>query len=336
MATVRAGGNARLRIADCGLKETAGRESAICNLKSETGPRCESGRSPLSSGRDPGLVYQPGGQNVTRRPIPQDASGEASRRSLLSVSALWPPLPRLEGLVELMDQPCNSSREVEEALRDLGHLNRYLGGVRTVRWHLGRMIAAQAETTITILDIATGGADIPRALCRWARRRGLRLAIEALDRSPQVLGAARAWCAAYPEIRLRHGEAPPLPYPDGSFDYAITSLFLHHLPEDHAVILLREMGRVARRGLIVSDLRRSRTARHLTALATRLLSRNRLTRHDGPISILRAFRPEELRRMAAHAGLREARVRLHPWFRVALVHAHGSRAPASDATPWRT
>jgi hypothetical protein len=234
-----------------------------------------------------------------------------------------------------MDQAGNATPEVHETLRDLGRLNRYFGGVRTVRWHLRRMIEAQAETTITLLDIATGGADIPRALCRWARRRGLRLAIEAMDRSQQVLGAARAWCAAYPEIRLRHGEAPPLPYPDKSFDFAVTSLFLHHLTEDHGVYLLQEMARVARRGLIVSDLRRSRTARALTALGTRLLSHNRLTRHDGPVSILRGFRPEELRGMAVRAGLLDARIRVHPWFRVALVHAHEPPPAAPEATPWQ-
>jgi ubiquinone/menaquinone biosynthesis C-methylase UbiE len=232
-----------------------------------------------------------------------------------------------------MDQPGNANREVEEALRDLGRLNRFFGGVRTVRWHLERMVGAQAGTTISILDIATGGADIPRALCRWARRRGLRLVIDALDGSRQVLRAAGPWCAPYPEIRLQHGVAPPLPYPDGSFDYAITSLFLHHLTEDQGVTLLREMERVARRGLIVSDLRRSRTGRQLTALATRLLSHNRLTRHDGPVSILRGFRPEEMRRMAARAGLRDARIQLHPWFRVVLIQEDESGPPPWEATP---
>jgi hypothetical protein len=54
-------------------------------------------------------------------------------------------------------------------------------------------------------------------------------------------------------------------------------------------------------------------------MTTRLLSGNRLTRHDGPISVLRGFRPQELRRMATEAGLTDTQVSRHPWFRIALT-----------------
>ena len=229
------------------------------------------------------------------------------------------PIPRLQGVVELLDRPGNSDAEVQESLRDLERLNRYFGGVRTALLHLGRMIGRRSQTPIRILDVATGGADIPRAISRWAGGRGLAVTVEAIDQSEQAVTAATAWSAGYPEIRLRRAQAPPLPYPDRSFDYVVSSLFLHHLTEDEGVCLLREMERVARRGLIVNDLHRTRTARLLTAIATRLLSPNRLTRHDGPMSILRGFRPQELQRMAAMAGLSGARTTLHPWFRVALV-----------------
>jgi 2-polyprenyl-3-methyl-5-hydroxy-6-metoxy-1,4-benzoquinol methylase len=229
------------------------------------------------------------------------------------------PIPRLHGADELLDRADNSDAEVRESLRDLERLNRHFGGVRTTLLHLRRMIAGIPHSPVTILDVATGGGDIPRAICRWARGRGLSVTIEALDRSAQAVAAATTWAAGYPEIRVHQAEAPPLAYPDRSFDVAISSLFLHHLTEDQGIRLLREMGRIARRGLIVNDLRRSRTARAVTALATRVLSPNRLTRHDGPLSILRGFRPEELRRMAAHAGLPRARASRHPWFRLALV-----------------
>lgn len=228
-------------------------------------------------------------------------------------------LPRLQGVVELLDRPGNSDADVRESLRDLERLNRHFGGVGTILRHLRRLLHGNPQTPITILDVATGGADIPRAICRWAGRRGLAVTIEALDRSAQAVAAAAAWSVGSPEIRVRQAEVPPLPCRDRSFDFVVASLFFHHLTEEQGVRLLREMARVARRGLIVNDLRRSRTARAVTALATRLLSPNRLTRHDGPLSIRRGFRPEELRRMAAHAGLPRARTTRHLWFRVALV-----------------
>lgn len=229
------------------------------------------------------------------------------------------PLPRLQGAAELLDHPDNSAEEIRENLRDLERLNRYFGGVRTVLLHLGRMVGEHSQSPLTILDIATGGADIPRAICRWARTRQLAVAIEAVDQGEQVLAAAAEWSIDFPEIRLRRVQAPPLPYPDHSFDYVIASLFFHHLNEAEGILLLQEMARVARCGLLVNDLLRSRLACLLTAMTTRLLSGNRLTRHDGPMSVLRGFRPEELRRMATEAGLANVRLSHHPWFRIALT-----------------
>ena len=240
------------------------------------------------------------------------------------------PLPRLENAVELLDRPGYPDGEVRGSLRDLGRLNRLFGGTRAVLRHLGPWLARPALAPPTLLDVGTGGADIPRAICCWARRRGVAVTVEAVDRSDQALAAAAEWSAAYPEIRLRCVEAPPLPYADGSFDYAMASLVLHHLTTARGVRLLREMGRVARRGVIVSDLARCRRARFLTALGTRLLSRNRLTRHDGPLSVLRGFQPGELVRMASEAGLGAARVGRHPWFRLTLVaeEPHGGGGAA--------
>lgn len=149
-----------------------------------------------------------------------------------------------------------------------------------------------------------------------------------MDCGDQVLAAATAWSVDFPEIRLRRVQGPLLPYPDHSFDYVISSLFLHHLNEAEGVLLLREMARVARRGLLVNDLLRSRIACLLTAMTTRLLSDNRLTHHDGPISVLRGFRPQELRRMAATAGLADAQPSRHLWFRIALVSTQVDRLKA--------
>jgi ubiquinone/menaquinone biosynthesis C-methylase UbiE len=238
------------------------------------------------------------------------------------------PLPRLQGAAELLDRRDNPDEEIRESLRDLERLNRYFGGVRTVLLHLGRMVGTSSQCPITILDIATGGADIPRAICRWARKRRLTVAIEAVDYGDQVLAAATESSADFPEIRLRRVRAPLLPYPDHSFDYVISSLFFHHLSEADGILLLREMARVARRGLLVNDLLRSRLACLLTAMTTRLLSGNRLTRHDGPISVLSGFRPEELRRMATAAGLTDTRLSRHLWFRVALVFTQVDRLKA--------
>jgi hypothetical protein len=65
------------------------------------------------------------------------------------------------------------------------------------------------------------------------------------------------------------------------------------------------MAELARLGFVVSDFRRGRLAWAAVWLATRAVSRNRMTRHDGPLSVRRAYTPSELARLAARADLRE-------------------------------
>jgi hypothetical protein len=64
------------------------------------------------------------------------------------------------------------------------------------------------------------------------------------------------------------------------------------------------MARVARRGVIVNDLSRGRLALAGARVMTSLLTRHRLTRHDGPLSVQRAYTIKEMRAFIVVAGLR--------------------------------
>jgi hypothetical protein len=94
--------------------------------------------------------------------------------------------------------------------------------------------------------------------------------------------------------------------PEG-FDLVCSSLFLHHLSNQEAVALLRNMA-VAGRAVLVQDLLRTRIG-FLMALATvRVVTRSRIVRVDGPRSVRAAFTPSEVRALAAEAGLEGARL----------------------------
>jgi hypothetical protein len=75
------------------------------------------------------------------------------------------------------------------------------------------------------------------------------------------------------------------------------------------------MARVSRDLVLVSDLERS-LPNYLGArlLALTLWRANRITRHDGPLSVLRSFTAGELERVGREGGLRDVRVRRYaPW-----------------------
>ncbi|MFQ5803150.1 MAG: methyltransferase domain-containing protein [Candidatus Methylomirabilales bacterium] len=196
-----------------------------------------------------------------------------------------------------MDDPGIALEELSANLQDLERVNRLFGGTYLILHHLGRILRRASSGDIEILDVATGGADIPATIVRWARRRGWRIRIVGIDQNPQVLRVARERIRDYPEISLELGDALALSYPDGSFDVVLCSLALHHFSYVEGVTLLSSLDRIGRRGFIVNDLLRSWHAYMLTWLAMHLFCRGRLVRHDGPLSIRRAYTRSELLKM---------------------------------------
>ncbi len=239
------------------------------------------------------------------------------------------PLPREEAATELLDHPGDGSAELADNLRDLARLNRYFGATRTVLSRLDRLLAsADPGARVWVLDLGTGGADIPVAIVRWARRRGRRLRVLALDRDRAILAHARLAVASYPEITLLQADALALPLREGSVAVAFSTLTLHHLSREEASRLLLAMERVVRLGFFVMDLARSRLAYAGVWLATHLLSQNRMTRHDGPLSVRRAYTLPEVSALAARAGI--GRLSLH---RPRLFRLLAVREKAASAGP---
>ncbi|MGI9050037.1 MAG: methyltransferase domain-containing protein [Rubrobacteraceae bacterium] len=224
-----------------------------------------------------------------------------------------------------MDSPGIDRDELVECLEDLARGNRLSGGLLLTLLSLSRLATGTPPGgEISILDVATGGGDFPRAMARWASRKGYVPRITATDVSTEILelSAGMELEASRPGpggIHYETADALSLEYPDGSFDFATCSLFLHHLAPSDAVKLLGELGRVSRRGIVVNDLVRSWVGYFGTVAFTRVTSKNRLFRHDGPLSVRKAYTPREMRSLVRSAGLPEPRFVGIPGYRVAMT-----------------
>lgn len=220
---------------------------------------------------------------------------------------------------EYLDTPGQDPVELDGLLAAVRRTNRWYGGRRLALSYIERFAAAVAHRPLTILDVATASADIPAAIARWARARSLRVRLFALDLNPAVLDAARRGTAGIPEIMLLCGDATALPFPDRSVDVVLCALALHHFALDRAIDVLREIDRVARVGFVINDVLRSWGAYFGAIADTWLLSRNRLARHDGPLSVQRAFTWPELHDLARAAGLAGVEIRGHGLQRAVIV-----------------
>jgi SAM-dependent methyltransferase len=198
--------------------------------------------------------------------------------------------PRWRG-VEILDDPSVDPAVRLLSMGDVARSNRWLGGRRAASCELREVLRALPRTApLTLLDVGTGLADIPHEASRAARMLGVGLTTIGLDGAPSILAEARrrtsfVVCAS----------AFALPFANRSIDVVMCSQLLHHFAEEDAARVLRELDRVARRVVIVSDLRRSWIAATVVWLVSFPLGFHRVTRHDGFVSVLRGFTPRELR-----------------------------------------
>ncbi len=221
---------------------------------------------------------------------------------------------------ELMDQPGVDPDERAHAYAILRRVNRqFFGGIPVLRRELKRWLRENprpAGAPVRILDVAGGSGDLAAEATEWLSRQGLTVTPFVVDLDPTALGLARG-----NGLRAFQANALNLPLAAGSFDLVIASKFAHHLNDDEVVALLRELARVSGSSVMVLDLSRDGLAWGGFWLWSRVFTRNRLVRYDGPLSVLRGFLPEELE---THAGkVRDSSwtwaVRRHPWFQLALV-----------------
>ncbi len=219
--------------------------------------------------------------------------------------------PKRRRGVEYLDEPGVDPRTIKRSMQDVALSNALFGGTRAVLAELHEALVAAGSPSLTLLDVGTGAGDIPECACSAAERHGVSLQAFAVEASEPLAGAASA--RGLPTICA---DARWLPLRDRSVDIVICSQLLHHFERDDGMLLLREMDRVARRLVIIGDLRRSWMAAAGIWLASWVLRFHPVSRHDGVVSVLRGFTPVELHDLIACATGAVPLVRRRAGFRV--------------------
>lgn len=221
---------------------------------------------------------------------------------------------------EMMDRPGLARSDLDRALRDIRLVNRFLGGRRALLAAL-RPVLRRAAGPLELLDVGTGGADLPLAMVRYARRMGRQLRVTALDRDSAIASIAARESADTPQVRVVTADAFRLPFAPRSFDVVTASMFLHHFAHEDVVKLLASFRRLARQAVLINDLRRHRLPWSVIHGVARITRRHPIFVHDAPLSVLRGFTPAELRRAAREAGDGTARVARRWPYRLVLTLA---------------
>jgi len=216
---------------------------------------------------------------------------------------------------ELMDDPSLNSNTHRHALASLGRINWFSRSDSTVWKEILKLARANSlERPLTILDIAAGGGDLAIRLASLAERDGVSVMIDGCDISPtaQDFATDQAAAARRDNVRFFQCDALQQPFPRPEYDVVMCSLFLHHLNEADAILLLQRMKAAATQLVLVDDLKRTRRGYWLAWLGSRILSRCHVVHIDGPLSVEGALTSSEVLNIAARAGLSNA-VLQHHW-----------------------
>lgn len=175
-------------------------------------------------------------------------------------------------------------------LADLARSNALFGGLAAVQGGIDALLAGRAPGRVTLVDVGAGGGDVLVHVMRRLRARGHVPRAVALDhhRTAARICRARGLAAVVADLGA-------LPLAARSADIVMANQVLHHLPDDGIVALLAACSAVARRGVVVTDLRRSVLATVAVRIAAWVLRFHPATRADAVLSLQRAFRIAELR-----------------------------------------
>lgn len=211
--------------------------------------------------------------------------------------------------LERIDTGDYTIAEYRTFLREIRIINHYLGDERALRRSLLRDIEEKKLREFSVLDVACGAGELLRRIADFARKSKRTAGLIGIDLNELSFSTIpKAEAAMCPEITYVRGNAFHLPFPDGSFDYVISSLFFHHLRDEQIPHVLSEMVRVARRNVFVIDLHRHPAAYYLYKLFCFAFRISPLVAQDGALSVMRGFRPEELRKLTNESVERVTRV----------------------------
>jgi ubiquinone/menaquinone biosynthesis C-methylase UbiE len=210
---------------------------------------------------------------------------------------------------ELLDTDAGTPAEVTASLADLRTFNRYFGGLSTMTSMLHKVAARTADRELTFLDVAGASGDVATFARETLEGEGIRLRPILLDRASSHLANGIAGVA---------GDAFQLPFADSSMDCVGCSLFAHHLEPEQITKFANEALRVARHAVLINDIRRH--PMHLALVYSAVpFCRSRLTKHDAPVSIRRAYTMEEMSHYLKNSAAARVQITSHYLFRMAAI-----------------
>lgn len=202
---------------------------------------------------------------------------------------------------EIMDDLEISGEVVNQTLRELNTINKFLGGNKI-------SVSAYKELTrskesVLLTDLGCGGGDIMMEMARWSRKKKMKASFLGIDANPNIVAFAESNTNAFPEITYKAINIFSDQFKEEKVDIIHCCLFTHHFTDEELIQLFRLFKKQAKIGVIINDLHRHPVAYWSIKFLTYLFSRSTMVRNDASVSVARGFKKDELVRIIEKAGI---------------------------------
>ncbi|WP_068617656.1 methyltransferase domain-containing protein [Paenibacillus tuaregi] len=219
---------------------------------------------------------------------------------------------------ELMDDFSMGGDELREALRHLRRLNKIFAAPGPTKDGVEKLwTLAGCPGTLSILDVGAGSGDVNLRLLRWAKHKGIQLDVTLVDMTREACEEAKLLFRHEPRVKVRQADVRELA--DASADIVTGAQFIHHFEGEQLIDIISHMLRASRYGVVINDIHRHRLSYSAVWVTTRLISRNRYIRHDGPLSVAKGFRNTDWQQLKAKLGHDSMTYAWKPLFRYSVV-----------------
>jgi SAM-dependent methyltransferase len=221
--------------------------------------------------------------------------------------------------IEIMDDLGCHGAVVDQTLRELELINKWLGGNAVTLEGVQKLAKGNEQEPITIADLGCGSGDILRLLSAWGQKSNVKLKLTGIDANPHIIEFARRRCADFPDINFEVLDIFSPEFSARSFDIVTGTLFFHHFDTARLTELFSQLTQQSNLGIVINDIHRHVLAYYSIKGLTSLFSRSSMVKFDAPLSVLRSFRKNELEKILADAGMSSYEMRWKWAFRWQVI-----------------
>lgn len=212
---------------------------------------------------------------------------------------------------ELMDDLTSTGPEMRQTLHELKIVNRLLGGNKVLTTGLSKIIKCYPQSHYDIADIGCGGGDMVRVMAEWAEKQNISITVHALDANPHIIEMAKENLKDLSNVKFHTADVFDDLFAKEKMDIITCTLFTHHFTDEQLIKMFRGFKNRAKLGLIINDLHRHPLAYYSIKYITKIFSKSPMVKNDGPLSVLRSFKTNDLKPVLEASGWKNYSIR---WF----------------------